>query len=76
MSSDSPYVESERDSINGLTGKAETQRMNLWLPRGRLREGVVREFELEMYTPLSLKWITSKGVGQETLLSVPWQPGG
>ena len=34
--------------------------MNLWLPRERLGEGRVREFGMDMYTVLYLKWITDK----------------
>ena len=38
--------------------KAHRQRMNLWLWRAGLGEGIVREFG--MYTLLYLKWITNK----------------
>ena len=38
----------ERDS--------QTKRMNLWLTE----EGIVREFGIDMYTLLYLKWITNK----------------
>ena len=34
--------------------------MNLWLLEGRMREGTVREFGMDMYTLLYLKWITNK----------------
>ena len=35
--------------------------MNLWLPGGReWREGIVREFGMDMYTLLYLKWIANK----------------
>ena len=34
--------------------------MNLWLPRGKLGEGIVKEFGIDMYTLLYFKWITNK----------------
>ena len=34
--------------------------MNLWLPRGKLGEGIGKEFGIDMYTLLYLKWITNK----------------
>ena len=34
--------------------------MNLWLPGERMGEGIVREFGMDMYTLLYLKWITNK----------------
>ena len=35
--------------------------MNLWLPGGReWRDGIVREFGMDMYTLLYLKWIANK----------------
>ena len=41
-------------------------------------EGIVREFGMDMYTLLYLKWITNKDlwyIAQGTLLNVKWQPG-
>ena len=40
-------------------------------------EEIVREFGINMYTLLYLKWITSKVLlyRQGTLLHAPWQPG-
>ena len=32
--------------------------MNLWLPEGK--GGIVKEFGIDMYTVLYLKWITDK----------------
>ena len=41
--------------------------MNLWLPVGKeRREGIVREFGLDMYTLLYLKWITNKDLLNST----------
>jgi len=36
--------------------------MNLWLPGERIGEGIVREFGMDMYTLLYLKWITHKDI--------------
>ena len=54
----------KRNDTNELTYKIEidsqTRRMNLWLPGEGCGEGIVREFGIDMYTMLYLKWITSK----------------
>ena len=54
----------KRHDTNELTYKMETDsqtsRMNLWLPGGRMGEGIVREFGMDMYTLLYLKWKTNK----------------
>ena len=41
-------------------------------------EGIVREFEMDMYTLLYFKWITSKTycIAHGNLLNVMWQPRG
>ena len=39
-------------------------------------EGIAREFGMNMYTLLYLKWTTNKEcITQGTLLNVIWQPG-
>ena len=43
--------------------------------QGRLREGIVREFGMDMYTLLHLKPMRSSCIAQGTLLNVMWQPG-
>ena len=46
--------------------------------RGEKRgKGIVREFGMDMYTLLYLKWITNKAycIAQGTLLNFTWQPG-
>ena len=52
--------------------------MNLGLLEGgRMRgEEMVREFGMDMYTLLYLKWITTttSGTAHGTLLNVMWQP--
>ena len=51
--------------------------LNLWLPGGRMGEGIVREFGINMYPLLYLKWIITRTycIAQGTLLNVTWQPG-
>ena len=56
----------------------DSQRMDLWLLRewGRMGKGIVREFGMDMYILLYLKWITSKYcIEHGTLLNVMWKPG-
>ena len=49
----------KRNYTNELIYKKE--RVNLWLPvREEWGEGIIREFGVEMYTLLYLKWITNK----------------
>ena len=45
-----------------LTYNIETgsQRMSLWLPCEGCGKGIIREFGVDMYTLLSLKWITNE----------------
>ena len=49
------------------------------VPRGEgWGEGIVREFGMDMYTLLYLKWITNKNplyIAHGTLLNVMWQLG-
>ena len=58
------------------------QRTNLWLSWGEgWREGIVREFGMDMYTLLYLKWITNKDLLYSTGNSAwcyvaPWMGGG
>ena len=43
----------------------QTKRKSLWLlgeAGGRMGEGIVREFRMDMYTLLYLKWITNKNL--------------
>ena len=52
--------------------------LQLMVTRGEgCREGIVREFGMDVYTRLYLKWITNidPAKAQGTLLSVMWQPG-
>ena len=41
----------------------------------RVGGGRVREFGIDMYTLLYLKWITNKDLLYSTFLNVMWQPG-
>ena len=49
----------------------------LMVAGGRMRAGTVGEFQMDMYTLLYLKWITTRtyGIAHGTRLSVMWQPG-
>ena len=47
--------------MNLLTKQKETHRLKLWLPGGRNKE-----FGMDMYTPLYLKWITNKDLLSRT----------
>ena len=44
--------------------------MNLWLLGERYREVIFREFEVDMYTLLYLKWITHKNLLYMELCSI------
>ena len=49
--------------------------MNLWLPEGRMGEGIVGEFGINMNTLLYFKQTSYKDllyIAQGTLLSVMW----
>ena len=51
------------NDTNKLTHKTETDSQTeneVTVARGRMGEGIVREFEKVMHTLLSLKWITNK----------------
>ena len=67
--------------INLTTKQKETHRLkrtNLCLPGGGVRgwgEEIDREFGMDMYKLLHLKWIMSKDMAHETLFNVVWQPG-
>ena len=51
---------------------SQTERVNLWLQRGRMGEGIAREFGLDVYTLLGNKGLRP---AQGTLLNVKCQPG-
>ena len=61
-----------------LPVRSFVQVLNLWLPGGGSGEGIARDFGLDMYTLLYLKWPTNKDllcIAQGALLNVMWQPG-
>ena len=62
------YVESkEMIQINLFTKQKQTR-----------REGIVRDFEINMYTLVYFRWIINRVqlyIAQGTLLNVMWQPG-
>ena len=58
----------------------QTHRLREWIYgcwKKGWEEGIVREFGMDMYILLYLKWITKKSycIAQGTLLNVMWQPG-
>ena len=60
---------------------SQTSSTSLWLLSGRVREGIVIEFEMSIYTLLYLKWITNKDLLQSTWSSAQchvaaWMGGG
>ena len=80
ISYDITYVESKKNwyKLTYLKNTdSQTLRTNLWLPERRMREGIVREFGLHMYTLLYLKWMTNKDllVWHMELCSMLWQAG-
>ena len=67
---------------NGLlilcTKHKQTHRLNELTVAGGRVGGIVREFGMDRYTLLYLKWITNKGllyIALGTLLNVMWQLG-
>ena len=62
------YVESkEMIQINLFTKQKQTR-----------REGIVRDFEINMYTLVYFRWIINRVqlyIAQGTMLNVMWQPG-
>ena len=67
------YVESKKKWYNELMYKTETDsqtsRINLWLLGERIEGGTVREFGMDMYSLLYLKWITYKDILYSTCKS-------
>ena len=67
----------KRNDTNELIYKTDLKN-ELMVARGEEQgEGIVREFENNMYTLLYLKWITNKDLLCSTVNSahVMWQPG-
>ena len=70
----------KRNDTNQLTKQNQTHRLGE-KTYGYRREGwgerIVREFGMDRYTLIYLKWITNKDllIIQRTLLNVMWQPG-
>ena len=40
----------------------QTQKTNLWLPKGKSKDGINQEFGINKYTLLYIKYITNKDV--------------
>ena len=71
----------KRRDKNELTCKVERERINLWLLGERYREGTFKEFRVDMYILLYLKWITHKNLLYSVWNSaqcyvVAWMGGG
>ena len=60
----------KRNYINELTCKIEidsqTSRISLWWLGEGWREGIVREFGIDIYTLIYFKWITNKNLLNNT----------
>ena len=60
----------KRNYINELTCKIEidsqTSRISLWWLGDGWREGIVREFGIDIYTLIYFKWITNKNLLNNT----------
>ena len=60
----------KRNYINELTYKIEidsqTSRISLWWLGEGWREGIVREFGIDIYTLIYFKWITNKNLLNNT----------
>lgn len=69
----------KRNDTDELTYKTETgsDLESLWFQSGRrMGQKIVREFGINIYTLLYLKWITKRSccIIQGTLVNVMWQP--
>ena len=49
-----------KDLLDSTGDSAQYSVITLWFPGGRMGEGIVREFGMNMYPLLYLKWITNK----------------
>ena len=73
-----PLYEDSKTKWNKWTHLQDRNRLtdlaHLWLPGEEWGEGVVRKFEIDMYTLLYLKWIINWPyyIAQGTLLNVMW----
>ena len=67
----SVFLFQKRNSLTDLESKFMIVKGEGW------GEGIVREFGMDMYTLLYLKWITNTVlfIAQGTLLNVTWQLG-
>jgi len=70
------YVESKKKWYK-WTYKTETHRLREWTYSCQVK-GILKEFGMDMYTVLYLKWIIKKiyCIAHGTLLNVMWQPRG
>ena len=73
----SPWGCKESDMTGQLSNNCRLREQTYGYQGKRWSEGIVREFEIDLYTLLYLKWIPTKTycIRQGTLLSVIWQVG-
>ena len=55
-----------KDLLDSTGNSAQYSVITLWFPRGRMREGIVKEFGIDMDTLLHLTWRTSKDLLSST----------
>ena len=61
----------KRNDTNELTKQRVVDLVNLWLPGGRMGNRIIKEFGMDMYILLYLKWITNKDL---LLIYTTWNP--
>ena len=60
-----------KNDTNKLTKQRLVDLVNLWLPGGRMGNRLIKEFGVDMYILLNLKWITNKDL---LLIYTTWNP--
>ena len=60
-----------KNDTNELTKQRLVDLVNLWLPGGRMGNRLIKEFGVDMYILLNLKWITNKDL---LLIYTTWNP--
>ena len=60
-----------KNDTNELTKQRLVDLVNLWLPGGRMGNRLIKEFGVDMYILLNLKWITNKDL---LLICTTWNP--
>ena len=60
-----------KNDTNELTKQRLVDLANFWLPGGRMGNRIIKEFGVDMYILLNLKWITNKDL---LLIYTTWNP--